>query len=198
MIIRTLTLSALGAAALVLATASPAAAHNYVVDSTPAEGDTITDLPAEWSITTNEPMLALDGNEGAFAIVVTDADGLYYGDGCVNVEGDTMTAPAALGTAGNYTIALQMVSEDGHTLSEEFDFAYAPGSDAVVTAGSAEAPACGGSAVADEAAAVEQTSTAGDTEGDAVLTAVTWVLGGIVLSAVTAAIVAALRRRRAA
>lgn len=197
MIIRTLTLSALGAAALVLATASPAAAHNYVVDSTPAERETITDLPAEWSITTNEPMLALDGNEGAFAIVVTDADGLYYGDGCVNVEGDTMTAPAALGTAGNYTIALQMVSEDGHTLSEEFDFAYAPGSDAVVTAGSAEAPACGGSAVADEAA-VEQTSTAGDTEGDAVLTAVTWVLGGIVLSAVTAAIVAALRRRRAA
>lgn len=149
MIIRTLTLSALGAAALVLATASPAAAHNYVVDSTPAEGDTITDLPAEWSITTNKQMLDLDGNENAFAIIVTDAQGRYYGDGCVAVDGDTLTAAAALGAAGDYTIAFQLVSADGHTLSDEFEFAYEPAAGAVAGEGSVEAPQCGASGSGD-------------------------------------------------
>lgn len=219
MIIRTLTLSALGAAALVLATASPAAAHNYVVDATPAGGETLTALPAEWSITTNEQMLALDGNENAFAIVVTDTQGLYFGDGCVAVDGDTMTAPAALGTAGDYTITFQLVSADGHTLSEEYGFTYAPAGTAVVTEGSTTAPECGVGAAAgahddghgdehaeemahgdgdahDEAEATATSASSADAESAAVLGAVAWIGGGLLAGAVIATSIWLVRRRR--
>jgi len=127
-------------AALVLGLAAPASAHDYVVDSTPSDGATITALPEAWTVTANNPLLTLEGNDGAFAIVVTDAEGLYYGDGCVEVSGATMTAPAVLGEPGAYEMTFQYVSSDGHTLSETYAFTYAPEAEEPVTEGSAAAP----------------------------------------------------------
>ncbi|GMA89548.1 copper resistance CopC family protein [Homoserinibacter gongjuensis] len=101
------------AAALVLFAAVPASAHSQLVGSTPAEGETLAELPAEFSVTMNERLLD-DAGLSAFALRVRDAGGLYYGDGCLQVADDTMSTAAAIGPAGDYVLEWQVVSADGH------------------------------------------------------------------------------------
>jgi copper resistance protein C len=128
----------------VLGTAAPASAHNYIVASTPADGEVLTTMPESFSVTTNEALLDLGGSGSGFGIEVRDAEGLYYGDGCVSVEGATMTADAALGEAGDYTFVYQFVSADGHTLSGSFEFEWAPEGDFERSEGSTSAGDCNG------------------------------------------------------
>src|SRR5690606_22460371 len=64
------------AAGLMLFAAAPASAHTQLVGSTPAEGETLAELPAEFSVTMNERVLD-DAGLSAFALRVRDADGLY-------------------------------------------------------------------------------------------------------------------------
>lgn len=128
----------------VLVTAAPAQAHNYLVASTPEAGETLTALPEHFSVTTNENLLDLGGNGSGFGIEVIDADGLYYGDGCVTVEGPTLSTVAAIGEPGTYRLVYQVVSADGHTVSDEFTFEWAPTGDYEASAGSATAGDCDG------------------------------------------------------
>lgn len=147
-------------AGVVLGAPAAAYAHNYLVDSTPAAGDTLTVLPEAFEIVTNEALLASAGL-GGFALEVRDADGLFYGDGCVVVEGDTMSTPAALGEPGNYTVIWQVVSADGHTVSDELDFQWEPtDASAAVSAGSETAPVC---ATAEGSTTAPVESTEGET-----------------------------------
>ncbi|RZS59357.1 hypothetical protein EV141_0578 [Microcella putealis] len=137
-------LAAVGAAALLsLAAVSPASAHNFVVSTTPGEGASITEVPERFDVVTNEEMLDIAGDGTGFALQVTDAAGQFYGDGCLAVDGATLSMPATLGEAGTYTLAYQFISSDSHTLSGEFTFDYAPTGDAVVTPGSPEPLSCG-------------------------------------------------------
>ncbi|KQV24698.1 MULTISPECIES: copper resistance protein CopC [unclassified Microcella] len=186
-------------AALVLGLAAPAAAHDYVVDSTPSDGATITALPEAWTVTANNPLLTLEGNDGAFAIVVTDADGLYYGDGCVEVTGATMAAPAALGEPGEYAMTFQYVSSDGHTLSETYAFTYAPEGDEPVTEGSTTAPECGGEPAAGAGGDDDARGDgAASDESATVLAGVAWIGGGLLAAAAIATIIVLANRRRPA
>jgi copper resistance protein C len=127
----------------VLGLAAPALAHNYLVSSTPAEGETLTQLPAEFSVTTNESLLSLGGSVAGFALEVVDAEGLYYGDGCVTVEGATLSEAAALGGAGDYTLLWQLISADGHTVSGQIEFSWAPADGETLSEGSATPGTCG-------------------------------------------------------
>lgn len=137
-------LGALVAAAVVLGFAAPAQAHNYLVSSTPSEGTTVTELPAEFSVTTNGPLLSLEGSIAGFALEIRDAQGLYYGDGCVAVAGPTLSEKAApLGEAGDYTMLWQLVSADGHTVSGEVNFTWAPAEGAELAEGTATPATCG-------------------------------------------------------
>jgi hypothetical protein len=131
------------AAGLSLAAVSPAAAHNYVVSSTPAEGEVLTSIPEFFVVTVNDSMLDLGGEGAGFAIQVTDDNGLFYGDGCVTVQGPSMSTPGALGDAGTYTMTFQYISADGHTLSDQLTFRFDPAADAVGSPGRTEAPVCG-------------------------------------------------------
>ena len=128
----------------VLATAGPASAHNYLVSSTPEAGETLTALPEHFSVTTNEPLLDLGGDGSGFGIEIIDAAGLYYGDGCVTVEGPSVYTLAELGEAGTYRLVYQVVSADGHTVSDEFTFDWAPGAEFAASAGSATPGDCNG------------------------------------------------------
>src|SRR5450830_741219 len=111
----------------VLALAAPAEAHNYPIASTPSAGETLTALPAQFSVTTNDVLLNIDGNAAGFALQVRDLKGLYYGDGCVTVDGASMsTGSSALGAGGTYTVTWQAISTDAHTVSGSFDFTWQP------------------------------------------------------------------------
>ncbi len=126
----------------VLAIATPAYAHNYLVSSTPAEGELLTALPVEFTVTTNETLLTLDATSG-FALQIQDAGGLYYGDGCLSIDGATLRSGATLGEAGDYTLVWQVVSADGHPISGEFGFSWQPADPSQISTGWAGLPECG-------------------------------------------------------
>ncbi|MGK2936409.1 MAG: copper resistance CopC family protein [Solirubrobacteraceae bacterium] len=157
---------------------SPAGAHNYLVSSTPAADSTITELPDRFSVTTNGPLLDAIGDGSGFALQVFDADGRYYGDGCVSVEGSSAYTDAALGEAGDYTLLWQVVSEDGHTISDRFGFRWEPADPGSISQGAPTAPDCGGTAVTPG-------ETPAETREDAPLGDVLWI-GGALLAVLIA------------
>lgn len=181
--------AALAAAALALVPALPAAAHNYVVSSTPAEGETLTSVPEFFVITTNEALLDLTGEGAGFVMQVSDESGLFYGDGCVSVQGPSMAMAGALGPAGEYTLAYQAISGDGHTISDELSFRYEPAAGTEAQAGVATAPDCGATAAGD---AVGDPGSAPADEASTVI----GVIVGLVVGAVVFAVVVALILRR--
>ncbi|MFD3445003.1 copper resistance protein CopC [Microbacteriaceae bacterium 4G12] len=150
------------AAAPALLIAGPAQAHNYLVSSTPAEGDTLAELPDRFDITTNEALLDLGGSTGAFALQVTDADGQYYGDGCLDITGPSLSTAAELGAPGTYTVQWQVVSADGHSVSDEFAFEWAPAATGEESAGSTAPPVCGEGDDPAPASAAEPAPTASE------------------------------------
>jgi copper resistance protein C len=113
-------------AASVLGLAGPAFAHNFLVSSDPAAGQTLTKLPSKFIITTNEGLLDLSGHGAGFAFDVEDSHHRYYGDGCVTVTGPSMTIKPTIGAAGKYRVIWQIVSADGHIVSNEYSFTWAP------------------------------------------------------------------------
>ena len=111
--------------AAVLAAAPAAQAHNYLVASSPEEGETLTALPESFFVTTNEDLLAVGGSTAGFAFQIVDAAGTHYETGCVTVAGATMSTEPRLGEPGEYTALWQVVSADGHTVSDEIAFTWA-------------------------------------------------------------------------
>lgn len=187
-------IGALVVAGPVLGIASPAQAHNYLVSSTPSAGETLTELPEQFEITTNGPLLTVDGSTGGFALEVRDAAGRYYSDGCVTVEGPSMTETAALGAAGTYTVLWQVVSADGHSVSGQYDFTWAPAAGQPLSAGSPTPPDCNGTNSVPAPAA----STAPETpRANARLRDVLWIGGAIGAILVAALVTLLVLGRRA-
>ena len=127
----------------VLGLAAPAQAHNYLVSSTPEDGATLTELPEDFSVTTNDQLLDLVGDGTGFGLQIVDDAGRYYGDGCFTISDATLSVPAALGKPGDYTFIWQVVSADGHPVSDEFDFTWAPSGDFAASEGASAPPVCG-------------------------------------------------------
>lgn len=206
--IRSASALALGAAAgaLLLGLAAPASAHNVVTSTTPAEGETLTSLPAAFSITTNDQLLDLGAGNAAFAMQVTDADGRFYGDGCIEVAGTAMSMGATLGEPGQYTLAYQLVSADSHTISGEFAFAWEPADAAEISPGSPTPPVCGEAVAPEPSQAPTETqppvetpdaeATPAPAEADAGVPVVLLVVGGVALVVVVGIVIYALTRRK--
>lgn len=183
------------AAALALGVAAPAAAHSVLVGSTPAAGETLSELPAHYSVTMNERLLA-DAGTAAFALRVRDDAGLYYGDGCLEVIDDTMSTVAAIGAPGDYVLEWQLVSADGHPIGGEIPFSW---TGEATADGAAVAPRCGAEADPTEPAPAESDPASGNhnTEsGGLPLGDVAWIVAAVLVVgiAVTIALVASRRR----
>ncbi|MCU1581739.1 MAG: copper resistance protein [Microbacteriaceae bacterium] len=181
----------------VVGIAAPAQAHNYLVQSTPSAGEVLTSLPARFSIITNDVLLNVAHGSG-FALQVRDQAGLYYGDGCVSVNGPGMSTAAALGAPGRYTVVWQLISTDGHTVSDEFTFTWKPASaDAVVSTGSKSAPDCHGTLSPNGAANLPAAPTPAPSAASQseALSTVLWV-GGAILAVGIAVVVTVLATSR--
>ncbi len=128
----------------VVATAGPASAHNQIVATTPSANETLTTLPTQFAIETNDVLLDIGGTGRGFAFEIQDAAGRFYETGCVSIVDDSMFTAARLGAAGAYTVIYQLVSADGHTVSGRIPFTWAPTGTPVVTKGVASPPGCNG------------------------------------------------------
>jgi copper resistance protein C len=136
-------------------------AHASVIGTTPAPGDVVTEQPGTFSVVMNEQILSVEGADSANALQVTDASGRFYGDGCVTVDGDTISLDAQLGEAGDYALTFQVVSADGHPVSDTIDFSFEPAEGGAGAPGLAEAPECGVAAPAASAETGDADASAG-------------------------------------
>ncbi len=178
-------------AALVVVPALPAAAHNYLVATTPAEGAVVTEQPGIISLETNDELLDV----GSSAILVQGPDGSYYGDGCVVVTGATAETEAQLGEPGEYTVTWQVVSTDGHPISGTWAFEWQPAEGVTLAEGTTEAGACGGDAVVSEPGEQDDVST--DAAAASVPVDALWIGGGVLAVAAAALVTWLVVRRKA-
>ncbi len=105
------------AAAWVIATAAPVAAHAQLLSTSPANGQTLTQSPAVISLQFNEPVTASPG-----AIRVVDSTGVEMFSGGTARDA-TVTAPldSAL-PDGTYIASWRVGSSDGHVIAGAFSF----------------------------------------------------------------------------
>ncbi|NYJ22372.1 hypothetical protein HNR13_000659 [Leifsonia shinshuensis] len=188
----------LAAAALALAPAVAASAHDYLVQTSPQSGATQTDPLDQVKLTFNDRVLDLGGDGSSAILRVVDGSGRHFETGCPAILDTTVSAPVALGAAGAYTVDWQVVSADGHTVSGSYGFTYRPPAGTSAAPGSS-APGCAKSgATAPAAAAPTSTaSTAVPTKaGDDNLGLVIGIAVGIVVLALIGVAIVVLTARR--
>lgn len=184
--------------AAILGFAGPVQAHNYEISETPKAGETLTVLPAAFTITTNGLLLNVNGDGTGFAIQVRDAAGNYFGDGCVTVSGATLSTASALGAAGKYTMTWQAISTDGHTVSNSYQFSWQPPVGFTPSKSSATAPNCHGTqAINPSSAPITSTGSSATTAVSAdSLSAVLWIGGAVLIVALAVVVTLFLTGRR--
>ncbi|WP_163567288.1 copper resistance CopC family protein [Fodinicola feengrottensis] len=100
-----------------LATAAPAAAHDVLISSSPANGASVA-APTRVTFTFNDVVL----NNFA-AVVVTGPDGKQYQDGAPRIIDTSVSVNVkALPVTGAYTASYRIVSADGHPVSGDIKF----------------------------------------------------------------------------
>ena len=140
-----------------LGSAGPAAAHDTLVSSDPADGASMPSGPQRVTLTFDQPV-----NRGFNTITVTGPGNTAWASGEATTSGNTVSAAVRpLGPAGEYVIGYRIVSADGHPVTGTVRFT-------LTTAGSGT-PAPPGTAVA------------GDGTGDGGMPVWPWVVGAIVV-----------------
>jgi methionine-rich copper-binding protein CopC len=108
--------AALAGVALVLG-AAPAAAHNTLSGSTPADDSTVTDPVTEVVLEFDQAV------QSDFAqVAVLGADRTPYGSGAPVVVGRTVTQAVESLPDGRYDVSYRAVSADGHPVSGTISF----------------------------------------------------------------------------
>ncbi len=151
--------------------ATPAAAHASLVSSSPPDGAAVATPPTEVE-------LVFDEDVGKPSIItVTGPDGIQVVDGPIQIQKASAIQPLQTLTAvGLYKIAYRVVSADGHPVSGQLTFTYAPPGSHV--------------ARSDQAASKPATGAAGGHGAHLVA------LGVLVFAAVTASVIALRKDRR--
>lgn len=108
------------AAASLFLLASPAQAHDDLVESDPAAGSTLSAAPGQLTLTFSGE---LADEPGATELEVTDAAGTSLLAGTPTVDGTVVTQPLTGGGTGEVSVLWKVVGSDGHPISGEFVFA---------------------------------------------------------------------------
>lgn len=170
---RTVVLVALVLAGWVLA-AGPAAAHDRLLGSEPADGATVEQVPEAVVLTFTADQLPV----GA-AVVVRDAAGTDHADGEPVVQGPTVTQPLAPDLpAGAYTVQWRSVSSDGHPIEGSLTFDVSVGSPQQDGAGQDEAQPSASAAPPETAAPAQADAGGTDSSADGTAAVGTDAVGG--------------------
>ncbi|MDA4894280.1 copper resistance protein CopC [Streptomyces sp. MS2A] len=202
--VRTALVGVAVALAAVLGTALPAAAHDELVDSTPALTDdgspaVLETGPAEIVLTYSADVL-----QGTAVVAVIDENGDDHVAGPATIVGNIVTAPVADDlAAGSYEARWAVTSSDGHPISGIIPFSVANG--AAVSPEPSASAAPSDQATPSATAAPKDTATPKDTappasgsdagEAGPLLGIV---IGVVVVGAIIVILVTVLMRRRSA
>lgn len=104
--------------------ATPASAHAHLVRALPGDGATVTSAPGRVRLVFDENVRT------PAAVVVTGPSGTRVDHGQVQVLDNTASVRVDVMTAGRYTVAFRVVSADGHPVSAQTSFRFAPGGSA--------------------------------------------------------------------
>ncbi|MDO5700654.1 MAG: copper resistance protein CopC [Bowdeniella nasicola] len=118
-------------AALVFASfaaALPARAHDVLVSSSPEDGATLSNPPAEIVLTFNNELLDL--GEGAAAVAITDTAKNQVAGGPLHIEGRDARFPVPELPDGAYRAAWSVVSSDGHRIQGVISYTVSGGGQA--------------------------------------------------------------------
>jgi methionine-rich copper-binding protein CopC len=107
--------------------ATPALAHNSLVDSTPKDQATVEVGPQSVQLTFDQPV---QDDAGANTIAVIGPQGDHWETGPAQVNGNVVSAPVGtLGTAGQYSINWRVLSADGHPVQSSLKFTLSKAGD---------------------------------------------------------------------
>jgi methionine-rich copper-binding protein CopC len=107
----------LAAAALLVGAATAAQAHNTLEGTSPADGSTVKVVPAQVTLTFNEPALAV-GTE----IIVSGPGGPVQSGAAVLVNNTVSENLRPGSPAGQYKVVWRVTSADGHPVTGTFSF----------------------------------------------------------------------------
>lgn len=100
---------------------APAAAHDQLISSSPAPGEHLAGAPSEITLRFSDDVLAFDG-VGA-VIRISDSTGGTWQQGAAVTTGTVVTSAVdPTMPDGAFTLAWQVVSADGHTISGVIPF----------------------------------------------------------------------------
>jgi methionine-rich copper-binding protein CopC len=187
--------------AMLLATPTPASAHDDLVASAPAAGEQLASPPTQVTLTFSDAV----GQQFA-QVAVVDGAGTAFQTGDPVVSGATITqAVAGLSPGGAFTISYRVVSSDGHPIGGTVPFTVAG---PAPTAAPAPAPTRdSGSEPSPDGAAASATpaliatppatpEAVDPTAGTTSSSPLPWLLAAVaLLAAATAGVVLARRRR---
>jgi methionine-rich copper-binding protein CopC len=100
---------------------SAAQAHDDVTSVQPESGSSVEAGIIDLNVNFNEEVLLTSDGSG-FEVVVANASGELQTVGCISPMGNTLSARAALATAGDYTVSWRSVSADGHPIEGSYKF----------------------------------------------------------------------------
>lgn len=96
-------------------------AHDEVVSTYPAAGETVEAGAIGILIDFSNDVMANEGNEG-FEIRVSDAQGNVQPVSCLNASGATLSSTVSLAADGDYTVDWRSVGNDGHAIEGSYKF----------------------------------------------------------------------------
>jgi copper resistance protein C len=133
--LKRLVAAAVAAFGFAIPLADPALAHASLVSSKPGDGATVTAAPNHIELTFDENL------RPPSTVIATAPDGRHLETGPTQILNATVTQPVGeISTAGWYTVAYRVVSADGHPVSGQLSFMYAPRGGTSAAAGSPAPP----------------------------------------------------------
>jgi copper resistance protein C len=100
--------------------ATPALAHNSLVDSNPKDKSSLETGPDTIKLTFDQPV---QGGEGINTISVLDPQGNHWEAAPPTVNSTSVSAPVRpLGPSGTYQISWRVLSADGHPVQGQLSF----------------------------------------------------------------------------
>jgi methionine-rich copper-binding protein CopC len=175
----------LAVTALLVGAPTAAEAHNILVGTSPADGSMTAVVPAQVTLTFNEPAVAV-----GTILIVTGPSGQVQTGPAVLVDRTVTQHLRPASPAGRYSVAWRVTSTDGHPVSGKFSFtAMAPSPKQQVNATTTATSTSAGTAA---------TGTAGKTNHGESSSTLWWVgVGGVVALLLLTGFVVARKPRTA-